>query len=92
MSERMDVRIIEFVEGRPKHIWYGVNECIYHHHVHVDTFKQLLYTGNPIPSSRPGERITFDLDPTCSVDLVERNGKLYFVPTSAPGGSRAKEV
>ena len=61
--------IVEAHAGRFAREWDDVAECAAFHHVHPATIKELICTGNPLPSSL--KKITFDLDPSCPWDVVE---------------------
>lgn len=69
MSNRIDIRIIEYKDGKPRHLYYGLRECADQFHCHSELIKALIYTGNPFPYL--DENITFDIAPSCHVH-VER--------------------
>ena len=91
MSEKLPVTIVEFVNGSPRHLWYGIQECAYHHHLHPYMLKELIVNGNPLPGSVPGELVTFDIDPSSESDIVRApDGKCFVVSTKGSGTSKAK--
>ena len=69
MNYREGYIIIEAHDGRLVREWNDIAECAAFHHVHPATIKELIFTGNTLPSSL--KKITFDLDPSCPWDVVE---------------------
>lgn len=64
------VPIVELHNGKLHKTWSGPEEAARHHHVHPSTIKELIYYGNPLPSSSD-PLITFDLDDSCAYDIVK---------------------
>lgn len=73
MSSRIDIHIIEYKDGKPQHLYYGLNECAEAFHCHTELIKALIYTGNPFPYIE--ENITFDIAPSCHVHVVRGSSR-----------------
>ena len=68
MNYKQGYIILELHHGTLIREWNDIAECGAFHHVHPATIKELIFTGNPLPSS--SDLITFDLDPECKWDVV----------------------
>lgn len=64
------VPIFEYHNGDLKHVWSGPEEAARFHHVHPSTIKELIFYGNPLPSSS-NPLITFDLENSCKYDIIK---------------------
>lgn len=80
MSRQIDVTILELVNGEARHIWMGLQECAWHHHLHPLKLKELIITGYPLnPYAK--EEITFDIASESPNDIiVDDKGNYIIVP------------
>lgn len=69
-STTRSIRIIEYRNGRPMHLYDGLEECCTIYHCHQNLIKALLYTGHPFPYL--DENITFDLAPSCHIHIERK--------------------
>lgn len=70
MPKGIDIYVREYVNGEARHLWMGLQECAWHHHIHPLRLKELIMTGFPL-NPREREEITFDVDVDSPYDLIE---------------------